>query len=376
VTLSGATSASLTLDNIDPTKAGTYQVTVTNAVGIASSAAARLTILSPPVIVTDLTNQFAPPGTDVSFTIGVSGSGPLGFQWFFNETNALETTSSTLTLSNVSASVAGTYYVVAANAYGSATSSVAMLTVSASPIILANLTNMTVLAGSTVTLEVEAEGSGPLLYQWFFNGSTLSAGNGNTLTLNNVTAANAGTYQVAVSNSSGFVLSDPATVTVVSPPAIGIDLTNMTAVSGASVVFQVQASGTGPLSYQWLWNGTVVPGATSNSLALTSVTGQQAGTYQVVVQNAFGTAESAEVSLNVVASNTLRIDPANAGQFKLTFAGVAGQTYTVQSSTNFTASWIKAGTATADSSGTVVYLAPPSGPSTFYRIAPIGRKHP
>lgn len=56
------------------------------------------------------------------------------------------------------------------------------------------------------------------------------------------------------------------------PPAITSQSPNQTATNGASVAFSVSASGTPPLSYQWQFNGTNLPGAVSSNLTLTGVT--------------------------------------------------------------------------------------------------------
>src|SRR6185295_667546 len=66
-----------------------------------------------------------------------------------------------------------------------------------------------------------AAGSPPLTYRWFFNG-VLTNGSGSSLTLSNVGPAQAGSYFVTVSNSSGTVTSAVAQLTVVdtTPPVI------------------------------------------------------------------------------------------------------------------------------------------------------------
>jgi hypothetical protein len=212
---------------------------------------------------------------------------------------------------------------------------VAGLSFTAAPTILVNLTNQTVVVGSSVTLGVLADGAGPLSYQWLFNGAALPSAGGAALALTNITSALAGIYQVMITNAVGSVMSDPAVVTVLSPPVIVVDLTNKSVLSGSGVVFQVQASGTGPLSYQWQYNGVAIPGATSNVLALAAVTSSQSGTYQVLVQNASGSAESALASLQVVDPTPLRIDPVDGSVFKLTFRAAPGQAYTVQYSRRF-----------------------------------------
>jgi hypothetical protein len=85
----------------------------------------------------------------------------------------------------------------------------------APPTIYKDLTNETVAAGGDVNLGVVASGAAPLGFQWFLNGSNLPSAISNPLMLTNVTPANAGIYQVIVTNSTGAAASNVATLTVI-----------------------------------------------------------------------------------------------------------------------------------------------------------------
>jgi PKD repeat protein len=65
----------------------------------------------------------------------------------------------------------------------------------------------------SITLTARATGSGPLTYTWRRDGQAIGA-TGRTLTLSNLTAANAGTYDVVVRNTCNSATSTPAVVTV------------------------------------------------------------------------------------------------------------------------------------------------------------------
>ena len=69
-------------------------------------------------------------------------------------------------------------------------------------------------AGGTATFTVGASGSAPLGYQWRLNGTNLAGATASALSLNNVQAANAGSYDVIVSNDAGLAASAPATLAV------------------------------------------------------------------------------------------------------------------------------------------------------------------
>src|SRR5204862_5290445 len=59
---------------------------------------------------------------------------PLNFQWYFNGTNLIGATNSTLVVSNVQGAQAGLYYVIISNAVGTIASTSATLVVDASPV--------------------------------------------------------------------------------------------------------------------------------------------------------------------------------------------------------------------------------------------------
>ena len=69
--------------------------------------------------------------------------------------------------------------------------------------------------GDSATFSVEASGSRPFNYQWRRNGSAVTGGTNSTYTINGLSAANAGVYDVIVSNPWGNVTSAPATLAVV-----------------------------------------------------------------------------------------------------------------------------------------------------------------
>ncbi len=92
---------------------------------------------TPPLILTQPMSQTNAISTVARFSVVATACTPLSFQWFFG-TNALDgQTNSTVTLSNLSVSVAGNYSVIATASGGSSTSTAATLTVSLLPTTIA-----------------------------------------------------------------------------------------------------------------------------------------------------------------------------------------------------------------------------------------------
>ncbi len=85
---------------------------------------------APPLIAQQPQSQTGYLGTSATFSVVASGSAPLAYQWYFASDALQGATNASLTLTSLSATHAGSYFVVVTNLYGSATSSEATLTIS------------------------------------------------------------------------------------------------------------------------------------------------------------------------------------------------------------------------------------------------------
>ncbi len=218
VAISGATSSTLSLPNVQPGMAGTYTVVVTNVAGPATSSPAILTVNTPPIFVSQPGAQVALAGSSVTFSVVASGSSNFNYQWRKNGVPIAGATNSTLTFSSVSAGDAGNYDVQVLNSLGLISSSLAQLTVvtaPAAPVITAQPAPRTGLIGSSVTLVVGASGAPSPSYQWRKNGAFINGANSPTLTFDSVQAADAASYDVLITNSAGSVVSASAGLRVI-----------------------------------------------------------------------------------------------------------------------------------------------------------------
>jgi len=218
--ISGATNASLYLASVQPAQAGDYSVVVANNVGWVSSAVAGLTVYVPPLIVSAPVGQIAIQGQSPSFSVAATGSAPFSYQWTFNGSAIPGATASSLTLADVLPNQAGSYSVLVSNVAGSVKSPPATLVVIAPPNITTQPQAQSVAVGQPAYFSVAASGSAPLSYQWNFNGAPLAGATDSVLTLTNVELAQAGSFNVVVTNSAGSVTSAVATLTVTNAPVI------------------------------------------------------------------------------------------------------------------------------------------------------------
>lgn len=162
-------------------------------------------------------------------------------------------------------------------------------------VIQAQPESQTVTEGADVSFSVVATGLPPLTYHWYRDGQPVTSGT-NRIFLSGVTPANAaGNYSVIVSNPVSWQASAPAKLTVYSipeTPEIVTQPEGQMLPAGYAFALRAVAIGQPPLYYQWLCNGTNLPGATADQLHFDAVSSADAGVYALVVSNQYGSAQS------------------------------------------------------------------------------------
>ena len=305
--IGGATAASYTTPATTSANNGAlFSVTVTNVAGKATSATATLTVNTPPQITTQPANQTVTAGQTATFSVVATGTAPLTYQWLQNGTAISSAVGASYTTPATTGSNNGALFtVIVTNTAGQATSNAATLTVNTPPQITTQPTSQTVNAGQTATFSVAATGTAPLTYQWLQNGSQIGGAVGASYTTPATTSGNNGNlFTVVVSNTAGQATSNAATLTVNSPPQITTQPASQTVLVGQAATFSVVASGTAPLQYQWLQNGTAISGATAASYTTPAATiGNNGALFSVTVTNVAGKATSTAATLTVTAAS-------------------------------------------------------------------------
>ena len=315
ISLPGETGAALAISVVKLTDAGSYTVTLSNNVGSITSAPAIVTVAAAPfapIVQTQPTSQTVPSGGIFTLSVGALGDPSPTYQWR-KDTQALAgATASSLTVTDVTPAHAGSFTVTVTNSLGSQTSAAALVTVTVPPAIVTQPASQSAIEGTQAAFAVAATGTGPLTYQWR-KGSTLIPGATNaTLLFSPLTAADAGSFTVTVTNALGSVTSLAVTLTVLpptAPPTITVQPVSKTAISGTTVVFSVAATGLPAPTYQWRNNGVPVPGANSSALTLPNVSLSSAGNYSATATNSIGTATSDPVTLIVISAPNIVASP-------------------------------------------------------------------
>jgi hypothetical protein len=171
-----------------------------------------------PVITERLTNEIVGLGLNAVFSPEAAGNPPLSYQWSFDGTNLAGETNLSLSLTNVQLSQSGGYSVVISNLFDSVTSSVGFLRVVTSPVIATEPKNQGSSIGGSAMFFAAAIGPPPLFFQWEFNGIDIDQETNSALLVTNIVAAQAGSYDLVVSNRYGKTVSSNALLSVLTIP--------------------------------------------------------------------------------------------------------------------------------------------------------------
>jgi hypothetical protein len=252
---------------------------------------------------TQPTSQTVCQNASVTFSVTATGSGTITYQWRRGATNINGATSASYTINPVTPGDAANYSCVVSNGCSTVTSSAATLTVTAAPGITTQPQNRTLCEGGTISLSVVASGAN-LSYQWRRDSVNINGANASSLSIANATPANAGSYDVVVTNTCGSATTNAATVTVNSPISITQQPQNAN-LCGTALNLSVATNGT-ITGYQWRRNNVNINGATNATYSVPNPTSADSGSYTVVVSGPCGnvTSNAADVTVNTPVSIT------------------------------------------------------------------------
>ena len=254
-TVSGPINTSTVQLSGTPTTAGTYVISIIGwrgANGTSDQHRASYTVTvsgstnAAPTITTQPISRTVAAGSPASFTTVVTGSPTPTLQWFKNSVAVPGATTELLTFASAALADAGTYTLVATNSQGSATSNAATLTVTGTaPVVITQPASVAQPAGTAASLTVVASGSPA--YQWRKNGVNVVGATNATLPFAALTAADTASYDVVLTNATGTVTSNAATVVVATPlTAVLRNLSVRTTLTANQILFVgVNMSGAG-----------------------------------------------------------------------------------------------------------------------------------
>lgn len=333
--IDGANSPTLTFTATDASVDGFYRLEVSNPAGEDVSRSARLLFEPWPTITVQPEDASASFGFSATLSVTATGEPPLTYQWYEGSSGNTEFPIPGATGSTHTSSYSSTFWVRVSNDFGVVNSDDAQVTIH--PAVEPNISGLDdgiVNAGDPFTFTISVTGTSPFTYAWFKDNVLLPDETGPSLSIASTTPAAAGTYRVEVTNSAGQDTSS-AVLHVRTVPVFAAQPESQTVPEGATVSFTVEAVGPGPISYQWLRNGSTLGGATGSVLTIENVTSENAGTYTVEATNTYGTTESNPAVLGVNTPPVITLQPVSqaiasgeSATLTVSAAGTTPMTYT------------------------------------------------
>jgi hypothetical protein len=313
-TVGTTTNGNFAIASLTKSNAGTYRCTIRDLSTSSerNSDNAAIEVQDPLVITQHPQDDSVAVGQTFTMTVAATGGyTPLAYQWRWEGINIPSQTSATYSTTAYSG-FGGEFTCLVTDANGrTAESAPATLTVDATVQILVDPIGGDFYVGESTSLLVSAEGTA-LGYEWRKNGVAVGAPSSATLTLNNLTAGNAGSYTVVVTKTSlAPAESQPAVVRVVTAPSISASPQSATLYEGEDHILSVSAiNGYPPLEYQWRIGGSPINGATSATLNLINVDSGDEANYDCIVRDQRGTSlTSGTATIDVVAPLAISVPP-------------------------------------------------------------------
>lgn len=285
----GFTTDTLTVLNFNASDTGSYSCEFWNGCYNGTANNRNVMFGTIPVVNAQPNNASSCAGGSVVLAAGANGGG-LNYQWRKNATpltnggNISGANTASLTISNLAASDTGAYTCFIANVCGNTTTNNAQVSLSSGLQIIQQPANVTACTAANAQLVIITTDPNAT-YQWRKNGSNINNSNNDTLFLNNITSADAGSYSVQVTSVCGSTTSNSATLTILPVATISSQPQSTAACIGNQVVFSVAANGSN-LTYQWRKNGVDINGATASTFTINAYSNGDAGMYTCVVGSA------------------------------------------------------------------------------------------
>ena len=301
--IGGATESTYQIPFVQSDDVGDYTVEVSNYCDHVVSDPATLVVDVAPGITQQPTGAITCVGeAQVQFTIIANGSEPLEYQWYHDDVLLVGENDPTLTVTDITFEDAGGYYVEILNGCGTNVSATVTLeVVGGNPVVMTQPLGDAICAGEDLTLSVEAIPPAGLSYQWRQDGVDIDGATDSSYSISFAALADAGVYDVVVSNPCGPTPSNLAEVVVVDEwPNITTQPVGDVICESQSVTFSVVGAGPEPLSYQWYQGGAEIVGATDPQYTINDATVADAGDYRVLVSNPCGYDMSDVATLGVI----------------------------------------------------------------------------
>lgn len=311
-----ASTQNATIENLTANHAGIYTITATSAASCTATASTTLTVNAAPSLTVSNNGPYC---EDATISLNANGNGGTSYSW--SGPDGFSSTTQNPTIANATTDKAGTYTATLTNTTtGCSTTATTDVVVNELPT-LSPSNNGPYCVGETITLN--ANGSGGT-YAW--SGPNSYTSNATNPTIANAAAANAGTYNVTLTNATTGCSAEANTVVVVNAnPTVSASNTGAYC-AGQTISLSATSNAT-----SFAWSGPNGYTSAEQNPTIANIVTANGGTYTVIATNANNCTAQASTVVTVNANPT-----ANASN---TGAYCEGQTITLQTTSTGTYAW-------------------------------------
>lgn len=256
-------------------------------------------------------------GSPINISVNATGN-ITGYQWLLNNvplvnnTDITGATSQNLVINNSIQNYSGEYRCIVSGSSCGLSSAIANITVTPSPQVTSEPSDLTVCENVIGQLDITASGSN-LSYQWYkglnalTNNSNISGVNTSTLSFVSVSLSDAGQYHCEISNGCGQpAVSTNADITVNTRPQLTTQPIDISECEHDTISFSVSANGTN-LTYIWkkgtatINNSAHFGGATTNILTINNIGNSDIANYSCSISSSgcLSLSDTAQLAVNL-----------------------------------------------------------------------------
>ncbi len=298
--------------------AGTYNVTITDINGCTAIDMVTITVNGEPAVIAGANDLDVCEGDDIELT----ETGGDATSWMWDGPNGFSDTNQNPVISPSTAADAGTYNVTVTDAIGCTAVDMVTITVNGEPAVIAGANDIEVCEGD----DIELTETGGDATSWMWDGPNGFNDTNQNPVISPSTAADAGTYNVTVTDVIGCTAVDMVVIDVLAPPTATATATNLTVCVGQDI----ELMETGGDGVSWMWDGPNGFSDTNQNPTISPAVLADDGIYTVTVTDANDCTSTAEVDIEVVdapmgcISGAAEICEGGCGDFSFNLTGGSG----------------------------------------------------
>ncbi|OJX35929.1 MAG: hypothetical protein BGO87_05520 [Flavobacteriia bacterium 40-80] len=272
---------SITLDNI--TSGGTLTVTPSNACGNGTPQTITITAGSVPAQPSAISGSTTIACGATSGVYSVTNVLGVTYTWTYSGGGTITGSGNSITLDNITSG--GTFTVTPSNACGNGTPQTITITMGGTtPSQPSTISGSTTIACGTTSGAYSVTNVPGVTYTWSYSGNGTITGNGNSITLDNITSG--GTLTVTPSNACGNGTPQTITITTGAVPVQPSTISGSTTIACGTTSGIYSVTNVPGVTYTWSYSGSGTITGSGNSITLNNVT--SGGILTVTPSNACG----------------------------------------------------------------------------------------